>query len=880
MEIIATLRRAVASYKASKDAYVQAIRKRDFSSGPRDTFATATNEFVAILTSCCQELVALLPSHYKTAYEGLQFVCKECFEVISRNTADKLPDTTRTYFVYVLQLSDAILPPRDAEIVTRLSSVDGTPTSRSLLLDQLQRSVRKAAAINKISIFFNSFPKMESDIKLLLLVQLQFLMPMGSINEAAILNKIASLYQFKGDLDFALEKHESALAIQQRLAPGSLDEAATLGNIGILFQSKGELDLALEKYESALTIQQRLAPGSLDEAATLGNIGNVFQSKGELDRALRYYESALVITQRLAPESLDEAQTLNNIGNVYQPKGDLDRALQYYESALAIQQRLAPGSLDEAQTLNNIGNVFQSKGELDRALQYYESALAFQQRLAPGSLDEAQTLNNIGNVYQPKGDLDRALRYYESALAIQQRLAPGSLYEAATLDNIGNVFQSKGDLDRALQYYESALAIKQGLAPGSLDTAATLNNIGYVYQSKGDLDFALEKYESALAFKQRLAPGSLDEAATLGNIGNVFQSKGELDLALEKYESALAIQQRLAPGSLDEAATLALEKHESALATTRQLAPGSLDEAATLNVIGNLYESKGDLETALVKYTDICSLEYFKSYSGRDSWILAEARQKQASLYFTLFRVDESIQVLQTVLPSDGIAFMEFIKRRMFSYEFMDCLSHTKFLYMSSHIMPSDTAQLFMSQSKIFLDTQPLLSILYAEEALISATRSVGTVKEIVICLVNAMCKHARAPSCYVVEKLAEKFSIALPAPLINTNNKHPLQTEIDMLKQSFDGLRCQYHKSLSATDKLTYIDENMAGSFFTRFLSLLNKIFRFWIGKDSDKTTELYFLNSSSYKAMKNKFEEFNNPFDFELLNVNLPSLFDILKC
>ena len=292
MEIIATLRRAIESYKTSKETYKQSIERRDFSPGPRESFAKDADKFVAVLISSCKELIALLPFVYGAAYEGLQFVYKECFDLISPAAASRLPEDQKSLFDFVLKLSSAILQPRYASTVATLSAVP--VAQRTILIEQLNVSVSLSNfTAQKLIALIRSFPCMEAVMELLLLDQLRYL--------------------------------------------GSLDEAKILHNIGTVYCEKGDLDRALRYYESALEMKQRHAPGSLDEAKTLECIGNMYRKKGDLDRALRYYESFLVITHRHAPGSLDEAKTLECIGTVYREKGDLDRALRYYESGISLE---------------------------------------------------------------------------------------------------------------------------------------------------------------------------------------------------------------------------------------------------------------------------------------------------------------------------------------------------------------------------------------------------------------------------------------------------------------------------------------------------------------------------------------------------------------
>jgi len=163
----------------------------------------------------------------------------------------------------------------------------------------------------------------------------------------------ASQY-FRGEYDKALQYHNQALTIYQKLG-NQVGEAANLANIGIVHRSYGENNKALQYYNQALTIDQKLG-NQAGEAANLTNIGIVHRSRGEYGKALQHYNQALTINQKLGRQDR-EVLNLVNIGNSYCDRDEYDNALQHYNQALTINQKLGR-QLGEAINLGNIGQTF------------------------------------------------------------------------------------------------------------------------------------------------------------------------------------------------------------------------------------------------------------------------------------------------------------------------------------------------------------------------------------------------------------------------------------------------------------------------------------------------------------------------------------------
>jgi tetratricopeptide (TPR) repeat protein len=274
----------------------------------------------------------------------------------------------------------------------------------------------------------------------------------------AIILKSRILYK-KGFLDEALKL---SLGIVDDLSNRSIDDQElnghNLNNIGLIYQKKGELDTALEYHQTSLQIFEE-SGNKQDIAKIFMNIGNIYLRKGEFDTALEYYQKSLQIREEIGNKQ-DISGSLNNIGIIYLSKGELEAALEYHQKSLQIREEIG-NKQDISGSFNNIGNIYQRKGELDTALEYYQKGLQIIEEIG-NKQDISKAFNNIGNIYQKKGELDTALEYHQKSLHIREDIGNNQDI-ATTFNNIGHIYSSKGELDTALEYYQKSLQIRKGI---------------------------------------------------------------------------------------------------------------------------------------------------------------------------------------------------------------------------------------------------------------------------------------------------------------------------------------------------------------------------------------------------------------------------------
>jgi CHAT domain-containing protein len=150
-------------------------------------------------------------------------------------------------------------------------------------------------------------------------------------------------------LTAAVDYHQRALAINNKLAPNSLTVAASLSNLALVPEARGDWTVARDYHQRALTIRETLAPNSLDVAVSLYNLGNNARRQGDLTGARDYLQRALAIRERLAPNSLSVAESLGVLATIVGAEGDLAGAARETARAWAIVQAQAASVVgDEA----------------------------------------------------------------------------------------------------------------------------------------------------------------------------------------------------------------------------------------------------------------------------------------------------------------------------------------------------------------------------------------------------------------------------------------------------------------------------------------------------------------------------------------------------
>lgn len=180
------------------------------------------------------------------------------------------------------------------------------------------------------------------------------------------------------------------LTVASACSPGGTEDTARIR--GDLAFARDSLELALAEYR--LSVRQ----GS-DDGLSLGRVAHTYLRMGRVDEARDWYRRAVAadptLQDQAAAELLNHARDAVERGDRFQMASAMDAGLSF-----------RPGMAMEAMALPMARHHFEN-GEYGRALPFYEKAMAVAGDSVPDLLFE------IGQAHEEIGDCRRALVYFE-----------------------------------------------------------------------------------------------------------------------------------------------------------------------------------------------------------------------------------------------------------------------------------------------------------------------------------------------------------------------------------------------------------------------------------------------------------------------------------
>lgn len=261
-------------------------------------------------------------------------------------------------------------------------------------------------------------------------------------------------------------------------SPFEKGQARCLTRIGSVFNYKGSLDKALEKHLESLHISERVGD-LMGVAASYNNMAEIFRDLKDYPQALDYYLQAstafekiirdieLIKKKELIEKNKDKlirnkgylATAFMNIGYGYEQMKRYDSSIFYYNKAFNLAT-----NIDDRNTIGavytNMGSVFFRLGQNDESLINYKKAIPF--------LEETEDDRFLSNVYngvaenlERKNQMDSAIFYSKKALDLAQN---GSFpNEIMISDTLLSKFYESINTDSALHYSKLARPIYDSL---------------------------------------------------------------------------------------------------------------------------------------------------------------------------------------------------------------------------------------------------------------------------------------------------------------------------------------------------------------------------------------------------------------------------------
>jgi len=256
------------------------------------------------------------------------------------------------------------------------------------------------------------------------------------------------------EMDQALANYQSAL--EQARSGDKRNEALALTAIGGVYSYWGNQQTALDYHNQALKLFQKIGDRN-GEGVTLNGLGYVYRNLGDFQKSLDCSLRALKIFQDLGlPEY--ENFTITCVGTDYQRLGDNTHALEYFQMALA---RSGSYSLSNATALNSIGQVFEELGDSREALSYYKRALDLYDKI-DDRMGQASILDHLGDIYLASGNNVAALKHFQKALALSRQVQEPN-GEALAFFKIASALAASGDYLPARSQIEESIKIIESL---------------------------------------------------------------------------------------------------------------------------------------------------------------------------------------------------------------------------------------------------------------------------------------------------------------------------------------------------------------------------------------------------------------------------------
>jgi tetratricopeptide (TPR) repeat protein len=308
---------------------------------------------------------------------------------------------------------------------------------------------------------------------------------------------LGAFFYEKGQVDQAIIRFRSSLAIQPDNAEGQND-------LGAALDKKGLVDEAIIRFRKALAIRP-------DFAEAHCNLGNTLLRKGNLEEAILEFQKAVA-------NRPDFAQLHYILGNALLQDRRLDEAIVQFRATLDLQP-------DDDQAHYNLAVALRQKGQIDEAILEFQKAVAIRP-------DFAEAQNNLGNSLLQKGRIDEAVAHLRKALKIHPDYAPAHY-------NLGNALLQKGQVDEAIVEFQKLLTLQ----PESPEALRNLSGIAWRLATSPNpaQRNGAKAIELALQADQRTGGGNPMMASILAA---AYAEAGQFNKAVAAAQRALELAAR------------------------------------------------------------------------------------------------------------------------------------------------------------------------------------------------------------------------------------------------------------------------------------------------------------------------------------------------
>ncbi len=224
-------------------------------------------------------------------------------------------------------------------------------------------------------------------------------------------------YYITGESDEALTVYDEGLSLIKGQGEKALESKFYI-NIGACYQYRGDINMALENYLKAYNLREAMKKDHLGRL--LNNIGAIYRFKKKYNRAEEIYLESYGLKKEVN-DSLGIAASLMNLGLVYSLMEEKKpHAVKQLQESREIYQKL--GRLNDAASCDAVlGKVYTRLNDIPKAKVALYRAWAFYET-EPISDYSCITLVHLGGIALGENQLKDANTYYTKALEAANKL--------------------------------------------------------------------------------------------------------------------------------------------------------------------------------------------------------------------------------------------------------------------------------------------------------------------------------------------------------------------------------------------------------------------------------------------------------------------------
>lgn len=411
--------------------------------------------------------------------------------------------------------------------------------------------------------------------------------------------------------------------------------------------SLGAIYRRLNRYEDSINILQRAVDEGRDSASVYYNLGFTYKEMGNFKDAIDAFEFVI-------HENPDDVLAYNHLGSIYFAQKNYEKSINSYKRGLQIDQNHP--------ILNyNLARAYEVSKNIPDAIRCYQSAL----KTRPGWIDAIRDFSEL---------LIKAQKNKDAQNLVQQSI---KLHPTDTdlLCLLGKIYINQYDYDSAEKTFKKADSYKQ-------NDVKILSGLAESLEKGEKLDKALDTILSALEIepenkdirKQYVHAllSSQDYDTALSNIKELNEETNEKDIqVLDLYGQYYICkdQEEQAQKFYDKIKRLNHHYKDYMLsAATRYSQIGKYENAEKYavefierrpqnpdgyNILGRIFENKGDLQKALDSYNKSLTLRTPNVFADKKIQTVTEKIEKEKIAITEPEPQTEQIQEIKEELPPE-----------------------------------------------------------------------------------------------------------------------------------------------------------------------------------------------------------------------------------